>query len=86
MIERPPVAEPRQISMPAAARPGATTVGGVISRFLESVLARLLILTAESRPMWFVRRLEHSPTLERRGAQLYACDTPTNTVKTRLMF
>jgi hypothetical protein len=48
--EIPPEAEPRQVSIPAAARPGATTVGGVIRRFVEVVLAGLVIFSDDEAP------------------------------------
>ena len=48
--DKPPALEPRQVSMPAAVRPGATTVGGVINRFVEVVLAGLVILMADEAP------------------------------------
>ena len=36
--------------MPAAARPGAITVGGVINRLVEVVFAGLVILIADDAP------------------------------------
>jgi hypothetical protein len=50
ITDRPADAEPRQVSMPAAARPGATTVGVVIRRFVEFAFAGLLILTVDIAP------------------------------------
>jgi hypothetical protein len=50
MRDRPPAAEPRQVSTPAAARPGATTVGVVIKRAVDVVLAGLLMATLEVAP------------------------------------
>src|SRR5580692_200292 len=50
MTDTPPEFEPRQVSMPAAARPGAITVGGVISRLVEVVLAGLVMLMAADAP------------------------------------
>jgi hypothetical protein len=46
----PPDAEPRQVSTPAAARPGATTVGVVIRWFVEFVTGGSLILTDDDAP------------------------------------
>jgi hypothetical protein len=37
MTETPAEAEPRQVSIPAAARPGATTVGVVVILAVEDV-------------------------------------------------
>jgi hypothetical protein len=48
MTDRPADAEPRQVSTPAAARPGATTVGVVVRRLV--VVAGLLISTADDAP------------------------------------
>src|ERR1700691_1824131 len=48
ITDRPADAEPRQVSTPAAARPGATTVGVVIRWFVE--FAGLLISTVDIAP------------------------------------
>jgi hypothetical protein len=48
MADRPPEAEPRQVSTPAAARPGATTVGAEITRLV--VLAGSLELITAIEP------------------------------------
>jgi hypothetical protein len=80
--ERPPDAEPRQVSIPAAVRPGATTVGGVMSLVVEVVWAGLLISTAEFAPDVVAsgrRPATLSPT-EQQVTSLYACDTSTHTV------
>src|SRR5580698_6580666 len=50
ITDRPADAEPRQVSTPAAARPGATTVGVVIRRFVEFALPGLLTLTIAIAP------------------------------------
>jgi len=48
ITDRPPEAEPRQVSMPAAARPGAATVGVVIT--CAVVFAGLLMSTIDDAP------------------------------------
>src|ERR1700677_4712558 len=48
ITDKPPDAEPRQVSTPAAARPGGTTVGVVIRRLV--VLAGLVTLSADEAP------------------------------------
>jgi hypothetical protein len=48
ITDKPADAEPRQVSTPAAARPGATTVGVVIKWFVE--VAGLLMSTVDAAP------------------------------------
>jgi hypothetical protein len=48
--DRPPDAEPRHVSTPAAARPGATTVGGVVSLVVVLTFAGSLMLTMDIAP------------------------------------
>src|SRR5665213_1468874 len=48
ITDRPPDAEPRQVSTPAAARPGGTTVGVVTRRLV--VLAGFVMSIADEAP------------------------------------